>query len=369
MEFFSNTGGSPTAIAIDKNNNIYVALVTSGIIQKTSSDGSTVTTFASGLSNPYGLAFGPDNYLYVANYGNGVVSQIYPNGIVNTFVTLSPSIAGCTFDQNGNLYVSQYDNGTIYKITPSKVITIFATFGFGIIGISINSDGYMFASQNTLNQILKISPDGSSFSVYANLDKPVGNAFSITYYLFTVAVLLNSVYKSIDMACFNHDTKILCLNSDLKEEYIPIQSLKEGDWVKTYLHGYKQISVIKNKTMYNQSDDWNKCMYRMVKNDENGLTEDLIVTGGHSILVDELSEEEQNIQKTQFWGFIPKIDDKQLLLACVSNKFVKEMNNNEYTYYHFAVENDGNDDQCFGVWANGLLVEIPSKNFLNRITI
>jgi hypothetical protein len=50
-------------------------------------------------------------------------------------------------------------------------------------------------------------------------------------------------------------------------------------------------------------------MYKMVKTDTNGLTDDLIVTGGHSILVDDLEDcYEQNIWR--FKGNIPKIDDK-----------------------------------------------------------
>ena len=42
-------------------------------------------------------------------------------------------------------------------------------------------------------------------------------------------------------------------------------------------------------------------------------------------------------------------------------------NNNLYTYYHFILENNGNDDQRFGVWANGILTETTSKNhFMNH---
>ena len=39
-----------------------------------------------------------------------------------------------------------------------------------------------------------------------------------------------------------------------------------------------------------------------------------------------------------------------------------------YTYYHFALENNnGNNDERFGVWANGILTESTCKNnFINH---
>ena len=56
------------------------------------------------------------------------------------------------------------------------------------------------------------------------------------------------------------------------------------------------------------------------------------------------------------------IDDKYLLLSAVSNDFKKLENTDLYTYYHFILENEGNNDERFGVWANGVLTETPSKN-------
>jgi len=101
-------------------------------------------------------------------------------------------------------------------------------------------------------------------------------------------------------------------------------------------------------------------MYKMEKTEKNVLMDDLIVTGGHAILVDILGEEEENANKLLL-GEI-KIDDKFLLLSCISNDFVKLDNTNLYTYYHLTLENNGDDDERFGIWANGILTETPSKN-------
>jgi hypothetical protein len=61
------------------------------------------------------------------------------------------------------------------------------------------------------------------------------------------------------------------------------------------------------------------------------------------------------------------IEDKYLLLAAASDKFEKVINTDTYTYYHFVLENNGNDDEQFGVWANGVLTETMSKNFFLRL--
>jgi hypothetical protein len=54
-------------------------------------------------------------------------------------------------------------------------------------------------------------------------------------------------------------------------------------------------------------------------------------------------------------------------MAKDSKDFIQLNNSNVYTYYHFILENDGNDDECFGIWANGILTETPSKNvFINH---
>jgi hypothetical protein len=169
--------------------------------------------------------------------------------------------------------------------------------------------------------------------------------------------------KMISIFCFNEGTLILCLNEKFEEVYIPIENLKKGDLVKSYLHGYRKIDIIFKNSFVNDVDNFLNCMYKMSKTDENGLIQDLIVTGGHSILVDDLKEYKDK-NNLLFFGETQKIDDKYLLLASVSNDFKKMENNDNYTYYHFTLENNGNDDERYGVWANGILTETPSKNFL-----
>lgn len=170
-----------------------------------------------------------------------------------------------------------------------------------------------------------------------------------------------AVDYAITGSCFNEDTKILCFNPETSLEYYePIQNLKKGDLVKTYLHGYRKVDVMCKGKLRNNTKWFTTCMYKMCKTETNELTEDLIVVGGHALLVDKLSEEEY-LRTCSIWGTPLKIDEKYLLLAGITDKFERIEGDIVFTYYHFCVENDGDDETRYGIWANGTLVETPCK--------
>lgn len=125
--------------------------------------------------------------------------------------------------------------------------------------------------------------------------------------------------------------------------------------VDTYNDGHRRITMIGHKTMINNPDNWKYCMYRMTKRDD--MLDDLIVTGGHSILVDHPPQlpEEIALQK-KYWNKQYRLKDKYMLLASVSKQFTKIDDHQQYTYYHLVLE-DESPDRHFGIWANGILTE------------
>ena len=100
----------------------------------------------------------------------------------------------------------------------------------------------------------------------------------------------------------------------------------------------------------------------MKKYKDINLIDDLYLIGGHSILVDTVSEYEREKIINICFGMELFIDDKQLLPVAFSKQFDQIKERKYFTYYQFTIENDGNNDQRFGVWANGILVETPSVN-------
>ena len=180
-------------------------------------------------------------------------------------------------------------------------------------------------------------------------------------------------FQKIDPNCFSEGTKILCYkqleNSSiciLREEYRLVQDLKVGDLVKSYKHGYRKISKILNGFIKNNPDgqDNGDCMYIMKKTPDNGLIEDLILTRNHAILVEKLTENEKKATENDEKIII---DDLLCLITGKSDKFEKVQNTNFYNYYHFSLDSDGDNDRRFGVWANGLLVELPSNNMMDNV--
>ena len=176
---------------------------------------------------------------------------------------------------------------------------------------------------------------------------------------------LGTLGGSSSVACFDESTEILCLNHELKEVYVPIDQLKKGSIIKTFKHGYRKIDLIYKGSFVNDVNNFHNCMYILPK--DKNMTKDLIITGGHSVLVNSMSKKAYNKNMEYFGETIQEIDGKQLLIAAASDKFKALENKNVYNYYHFVLENDGNDDARYGVWANGVLTETPSKKWFTEI--
>jgi hypothetical protein len=151
-----------------------------------------------------------------------------------------------------------------------------------------------------------------------------------------------------DPSCFNEGTQILTLNKNFEEVYIPIENLRPGDIVKTYFEGYRKIKLIGKKSMINNPDDWKSCMFIMKK--EGDMTADLLLTGLHSVLINELTH-----------GIITEIYNKYVICVNDYYKFKKIYNTEKYTYYHIVIESDGNIQRQFAVWANGILAETTTE--------
>jgi len=121
----------------------------------------TVSTFATGVNYPDGLAFDTVGNLYVLNRGTNEILRVGPTGGVATvFVSGLPGLPlGITFDSNGNLLVGDFDGGTIAQVTPGGVMT---NIGSGFMSpehLRFEPDGVnLFISDFSANTIYKATP-------------------------------------------------------------------------------------------------------------------------------------------------------------------------------------------------------------------
>ena len=93
---------------------------------------------------------------------------------------------------------------------------------------------------------------------------------------------------------------------------------------------------------------------------------DIIVTGGHAILVDELTEEQK--EKQNELGFHDTLYDKKFLLACFCDDFEGILEKTLFNIYHIVLENE--DSKChYGIYTeNNILTETcPEEYFLTHL--
>lgn len=292
------------------------------------------------ISNNYNI------YIYVANSPyifHGLLTVDDNTKIITSFTdTSSNNLLAFTANDNESDYRFINNKFTVNGTAISSIPALDATFG---------AIEWQFWLYNGINSLAY--KDSSNTWKYVT---PLGASI---YNISTYLPASSGGNGSGNVPCFNTDTKILCLNKNFEEEYIPVQLLRVGDLVKTYLHGYRKIKYIGVNRFTNDPNNYKCCMYVMSKKNEKQLIEDLVITGEHSILVNYV-ERLERIKQNKILMSERRIDDKILLMASISGRFQKKTDNNDYVYYHFAVEDDNDSiHRKFGVWANGILAEIP----------
>ncbi len=195
----------PFGIAVDKDDNIYVADRSNHRIRRIDAVTGMVTTlagssrgFAEGKGSaaqfdlPLDVAVGPDGNVYVADSDNSRIRKITPDGTVSTYIgdgtrnilrdgpretALVNRPPGLTFDKNGNMFIADRFNYCIRKVTPDGVVSTIAgsrerKYGlqdgpeaealfFGMYGLSVADDGHIYVAEINDNHAIRvITPDG-----------------------------------------------------------------------------------------------------------------------------------------------------------------------------------------------------------------
>ena len=189
---------------------------------------------------------------------------------------------------------------------------------------------------------------------------PVGSQLSTTYLTNWATYFIYPV-----IPCFLEGTKILC-RIDNAEKYLPIELLKNGTFVKTIRNGFKKVELIGKGDLQNYDDDdrVENRLYKCTPSNYPELTEDLFITGCHSILVDDITQKQRE-DLTKQMGQIFITDKKYRLTASVDERAEPWRSEGVYTIWHIALENP-DIKKNYGIYANGLLVETCSINFLKN---
>ena len=237
------------------------------------------------------------------------------------------------------------------NISPSQIVITSVTSGSIIIKYIINDA--TLVDLNTVNNLQRqqLIPILNNISSISNIPSN-----EIGY----------SSNGTIDVVCFKEGTLILT-----DQGYIPIQDLKKSHLVKTFRNGYKSIHMIGKSELYHSAleERIKDQLYKYSEGVYPGIFEDLIITGGHSILVDEFESEEQKKKNMHYREAIFTTEDKYLLLACADEKASVYEIPGIFNIYHIALDSD----DCYinyGIYANGLLVEsCPQDSLKNNVNM
>ncbi|MGC2659157.1 MAG: hypothetical protein WA324_14450 [Bryobacteraceae bacterium] len=174
-------------LALDSQGRLYIADVNDNRVRRIDSNGTIETVAGTGvagfsgddgfatnarLRNPYGLAIDGNNNLYIADLGNARVRKVTPSGIISTYAgggMIQPGVANdggagsdyllgaprdLAVDPHGNLFVSDFSRNQVFEISPAGILTTAA--GTGSAGYT---GDYGAAQLATLN-----APAGLTFT-------------------------------------------------------------------------------------------------------------------------------------------------------------------------------------------------------------
>ena len=244
--------------------------------------------------------------------------------------------------------------GGTYYLYPAPSITYYATQADALAKInSIGTSNYTVGTVGG-SSLWKIASNSTGSSSQSG-NYSAGNDLNSdgVYYLYP------------NVICFLEGSKILCHVNGM-DVYLPIETINPGMLVKTHLSGYKAVSLIGKSQLQNPSHDERiqDRLYKCSPSNYSELTDDLYITGCHSILVDIMTDDQRE-KTNEYLGRIFITEDKYRLMACVDERAEPWVSEGPYTIWHMALENE-NTRMNYGVWANGLLVETCSIHFMKN---
>lgn len=140
-----------------------------------------VEPYTSEILNATGLAWGPDDCLYVSSREEGTVYRVGAGRETEVYADELGTATGIAFDPEGILHVGDR-RGTIYRIEPNGEPRSFCRLEPSVAAyhLAFDSEGYLFVTAPSLSPVdpvYRISADADVEVYYRGFGRPQGMAF------------------------------------------------------------------------------------------------------------------------------------------------------------------------------------------------
>lgn len=137
--------------------------------------------FLAEITNPTGMAIGPDECLYVSSRHTGAVYRSTFDKQVEKYVEGLGLATGLAFDSQGNLFVGDR-SGLIYRVSPDRELSMFCELEPSVSAyhLVVGPDDSLYVTGPTLatqDCIYRIEPKGVQEVFFKGLGRPQGLAF------------------------------------------------------------------------------------------------------------------------------------------------------------------------------------------------
>ncbi len=137
--------------------------------------------FLGDITNPTGLAIGPDGLLYISSRHSGAVYRSTMDKQVEKFVEGLGIATGIAFDSLQNLLVGDR-SGTIYRVNRAGELSTFCELEPSVSAYHLSMDPFdnLYVTGPTLASqdcIYRVRPDGTIEELFKGFGRPQGTAF------------------------------------------------------------------------------------------------------------------------------------------------------------------------------------------------